>query len=101
MLGGLVLQELSRQYLKEWGDWQKKAPEKFVYFDRYQSELYHGEHKHLVILSQVLPSADAIGYEELSGLVVTKINDMELKSFARCRHGAAASGERFPQDRVR
>ena len=33
ILGGLVLQELSRQYLKEWGnDWVKKAPEQFRLF---------------------------------------------------------------------
>jgi hypothetical protein len=78
-----VLQELSRQYLKEWGgDWQKKAPERMVYYDRYQSDMFHGERKHLVILSQVLPTTDTIGYEDLSALVVTKINDMPLNSFA-------------------
>jgi len=83
VLGGLVFQELSRQYLKEWGgDWPKKAPERLVYYDRYQSDLFHGGRKHLVILSQVLPTADTIGYEELSGLIVTKINDVPLESFA-------------------
>jgi len=83
VLGGLVLQELSRQYLKEWGgDWQKKAPERLVYYDRYQSDLFHGGRKHLVILSQVLPTADTIGYEDLNALVVTKINDIPLTSFA-------------------
>jgi hypothetical protein len=83
VLGGLVLQELSRQYLKEWGaDWQKKAPERMVYYDRYQSDLFHGDRKHLIILSQVLPTADTIGYEELNALVVTKINDIPLTSFA-------------------
>jgi len=83
VLGGLVLEELSRQYLKEWGgDWQKKAPERFVYYDRYQSDLFHGGRKHLVILSQVLPTEDTIGYEDLSSLVVTRINDIPLASFA-------------------
>jgi len=83
VLGGLVLQELSRQYLKEWGgDWQKKAPERMVYYDHYQSDLFHGERKRLVILSQVLPTTDTIGYEDLGSLVVTKINDVPLTSFA-------------------
>ena len=83
VIGGLVLQELSRQYLKEWGnDWQKKAPERMVYYDRYQSDLFEGDQKRLVILSQVLPTEDTIGYEDLGSLVVTKINDMPLKSFA-------------------
>ncbi len=83
VLGGLVLQELSREYLKEWGgEWQKKAPERMVYYDRYQSDLFQDARKHLVILSQVLPTEDTIGYEDLGALVVTKINDVPLNSFA-------------------
>jgi hypothetical protein len=79
----LVLQELSREYLKEWGsDWDKKAPEKMVYYDRYQSDLFQGGIKRLVILSQVLPTEDSVGYEDLGSLVVTKINDIPLMSFA-------------------
>ena len=81
--GGLVFEELSRQYLMEWGaDWMKKAPERLVYFDRYQNDLFRDQRKHIVILSQVLPSADTLGYEELGSLVVTKINDVPLNSFA-------------------
>lgn len=82
VLGGLVFQELSRQYLKEWGDWQKKAPERFVYYDRFQSELFEGGPKKIVILSQVLPSENTVGYEELNNLVVTKINNVRLNSLA-------------------
>ena len=83
VLGGLVLQELSRQYLKEWGDWTKKAPEQFLYFDRYQDEIFHSEpRKRIVILSQVLPSECSIGYEDMSQLVVSKINDVPLNSLA-------------------
>ncbi len=83
VLGGLVLQELSRQYLEEWGsDWQKKAPEKMVYYDHYQSDLFQGDRKRIVILSQVLPTQDSLGYEDLNTLIVTKINDIPLMSFA-------------------
>lgn len=84
VLGGLVLQELSRQYLREWGgDWQKKAPERLVYYDRYQSELFAEDpRERLVILSQVLPSPGTIGYEELNYIVVTKINDKPLRKLA-------------------
>jgi S1-C subfamily serine protease len=83
VLGGLVLEELSREYLKEWGaDWQKKAPERMVYYDKYQSDLFQDGRKRLVILSQVLPTQDSIGYEELGALVVTRINDIPLTSFA-------------------
>ena len=83
VLGGLVMQELSRQYLKEWGaEWMKKAPERFVYYDRYQNELFPAHDRKLVILSQVLPSATTVGYEMLSYLIVSKINGVSIKSIA-------------------
>ena len=81
VLGGLIFQELSRQYLKEWGpNWQREAPARFVYFDRFQSELFPGEHRRIVILSQVLPANNTIGYDDVSYLTVTKVNGHEIKS---------------------
>ena len=83
VLGGLVLEELSRQFLKEFGnDWMKKAPEQFVYFDRQQTELFKDGPKKIVFLNRVLPSDLTVGYEELSHLVVKKINGVELQSLA-------------------
>ncbi|MHA3775111.1 PDZ domain-containing protein [Verrucomicrobiota bacterium sgz303538] len=83
ILGGLVLQELSRQYLKEWGpDWQKKAPEDLVYMDRAQGELFPDGHRKIVFLSRVLPSDATVGYEDLHHLIVSKINDVPLQSLA-------------------
>lgn len=81
VLGGLIFQELSRQYLKEWGpNWQREAPQRFVYLDRLQSEIFPGEHRRIVILSQVLPSTNTIGYDEFSYLTVLKVNGKEIKS---------------------
>jgi len=81
VFGGLIFQELSRQYLKEWGpNWQREAPQRFVYLDRFQSELFPGEHRRIVILSQVLPSNNTIGYDEFSYLTVAKVNGKEIKS---------------------
>jgi S1-C subfamily serine protease len=83
ILGGLVLQELSRQYLKEWGnDWQKKAPDELVYIDRAQAELFPGSSRKIVFLSRVLPSDATVGYEGLNHLIVTRINDVELQGLA-------------------
>jgi hypothetical protein len=84
IVGGLVFQELSRQFLKEWGpEWTKKAPERFLYFDQYQDELFQNDpRKRIVILSHVLPSPCTVGYEDLNCLVVTKVNGVELKSLA-------------------
>src|SRR5437879_7617616 len=81
VLGGLIFQELSRQYLKEWGpNWQREAPQRFVYLDRFQSELFPGEHRRIVILSQVLPANNTIGYDEFSYLPVLKVNGQAIHS---------------------
>lgn len=83
VLGGLVLQELSRQYLKEWGGgWEKKAPEQFVYMDHFQETLFHDGQKKIVFLSQVLPTPLTIGDDQLSGIVLTKVNDRPIHSLA-------------------
>lgn len=83
ILGGLVLGELSRQFLKEYGnDWQKKAPEQFVYFDRQQNALFKDGPKKLVYLNRVLPSDLTVGYEELQQIIVTKVNDVPLDCLA-------------------
>src|SRR5213593_4815351 len=81
VLGGLIFQELSRQYLKEWGsNWQREAPQRLVYLDRFQSELFPEGNRRVVILSQVLPANSTIGYDDLSYLTVTKVNGKEIKS---------------------
>src|SRR5215468_2243779 len=81
VLGGLIFQELSRQYLKEWGpNWQREAPQRLVYMDHFQSELFPERNRRVVILSQVLPANSTIGYDDLAYLTVTKVNCKEIKS---------------------
>lgn len=81
VLGGLIFQELTRQYLKEWGsNWEKDAPQDFVYLDKFQSELFPNARRKVVILSQVLPANSTIGYDDDSYLVVTKVNGTEIHS---------------------
>jgi S1-C subfamily serine protease len=81
VLGGVIFQELSRQYLKEWGsNWQREAPQRLVYLDHFQSELFPQRDRRVVILSQVLPANSTIGYDDLAYLTVTKVNGKEIKS---------------------
>src|SRR4029077_15043840 len=83
VLGGLIFQELTRQYLKEWGaNWQKEAPPRFVYMDRFQSEMFPEGNRRIVIVSQVLPSPMTTGYDDLAFLTVTKANGKEIKSLS-------------------
>ena len=81
VVGGLILQELSRQYLKDFGqDWARRAPERLVFLDRYQDELFKEGPKKVVFLSRVMPTPATVGYEELNHLVVKRINGMELQT---------------------
>lgn len=80
ILGGVVFMELSRPYLQEWGgDWAKDAPQRLVFLDAFQNELPEDRGK-IVFISQVLPTEETLGYENLENLVVDKINDREIKS---------------------
>ena len=80
ILGGLVFQELTRQYLREWGtNWLKDAPQRLVYYDRFQSDLFPKKRK-IVFLTQILPTEDTVGYEQLNNLVVAKLNGSDILS---------------------
>ncbi|MFZ4680885.1 MAG: S1C family serine protease [Terrimicrobiaceae bacterium] len=95
ILGGLVFQELSRPYLQEWGSgWVKEAPQRLVYLDAFQNELPIDRGK-IVFLSQVLPSPNTLGYENLDHLVVTKVNGVEIKSLEDLARAAAAPKDGF------
>jgi PDZ domain-containing protein len=81
VLGGMIFQELSRQYLKEWGpNWQREAPQRLVYLDHFQSELFPDRNRRVVILSQVLPANSTIGYDDLAYLTVKRVNGKEITS---------------------
>jgi hypothetical protein len=83
VLGGLIFEELSRQYLREWGtNWMKDAPQRLVYKDRFQSELYPEGNRRVVVLTQVLPANATIGYDDVGYLSVRKVNGKEVKSLA-------------------
>ncbi len=76
--GGLVFQELTRQYLKAWrGNWSKAAPNHFLHYEKYQWDLIAPGDK-LVILSQVIPAAGNVGYDDLRYLVVTSVNNRSI-----------------------
>jgi S1-C subfamily serine protease len=80
ILGGLVFEELTRDYLREWGaNWLKDAPQRLVYYDRYQSELFPEKRK-IVFLTQILPTEETVGYDQLNNLVVTKVNGRPVLS---------------------
>jgi len=81
IVGGLLLQELSREWLRSFGnDWVRRGPANAVYADRFQLELFPNGPKKLVYMTHVLPTDATVGYEELNNLRVVKINGVELQS---------------------
>lgn len=79
VIGGLVFQELTGAYLQEWGDkWSERAPQRLVQLFTFQQELKRDPKKKVVFLSQVLPSEITMGYHQLSGLVLEKVNGQEM-----------------------
>jgi len=82
MVGGLVFQELTRRMLREWGpEWRKRAPQQLVYYDAFQHELFDDDRAGIVLLNTVLQDETNIGYEDISMMVVTKINDVPILKF--------------------
>jgi S1-C subfamily serine protease len=81
VLGGLVLQELNRQYLREFGtDWARKAPMELIYLDTNQAEMEKMGRRKIVMISRVLPSNLTVGYEELRHVMVDAINGVRIQS---------------------
>jgi len=80
ILGGLVLQELSLPYLREYGaQWNLKAPVSLVYYQKNQYTLDLGGREKIVILSRVLRTSCTIGYGNLTDLVVSRINNRPIR----------------------
>ena len=81
--GGLVFQQLTGAYLQEWGDkWTERAPQRLVELFSFQQEKRADPEKKVVFLSQVLPAAINLGYQQYSGLVLERLNGKEIYSLA-------------------
>jgi len=79
ILGGLVLQELSRSYLKAYGkQWSLVAPIHLLYYEHNQNSLKNNNREKIVFLSEVLPTSYTVGYETLSNIIVTHINNQAI-----------------------
>jgi PDZ domain len=79
ILGGLLFQELTQQYLQLGGrEWRDRAPFRLLFARENQEDFLKQGRRKLVFLSGVLPSPSIQGYERLRGLIVTKVNNKEI-----------------------
>jgi len=80
---GFVLQKLSREYMKEFGDdLAGEAPSHLYHYYRDFAFKPTDERRDVVILSYVLPAPINIGYTGLGQIVVSKFNGMKVRSVA-------------------
>ena len=79
----MVFQQLTGAYLQEWGDkWTERAPQRLVELFSFQQEKRPDPEKKVVFLSQVLPAAINLGYQQYSGLILERVNGEEIRNLA-------------------
>jgi len=80
---GFVLQKLTREYMKEFGDnLAGEAPSHLYHYYRDLAFKPTDERRDVVILSYVLPAPINLGYTGLGQIVVGKFNGMTIRSVA-------------------
>jgi hypothetical protein len=80
VVGGLVFQELTRQYLGSWGDWTRRAPPRLlVALDREGAVPDPGSPR-IVLLSSVLPDAANLGFQDVRDVIVSRVNGRAVGS---------------------
>ena len=93
MVGGLVFQPLTVPYLQRWGaEWERRAPFRFTY---YTGDEATRAQPGIVILSQVLPDAFNLGYQEQRGFAVDKVNDQRVTSLNELRDALKQPKDNF------
>jgi S1-C subfamily serine protease len=87
IVGGLILEELSMPYLREYGnDWVTAAPIDLLYYQQHQDYLNGADAREkIVILSDVIPTPYTVGYEDLSNLVVLRVNGHKIQNLGDVR----------------
>ncbi|MEE8435255.1 MAG: hypothetical protein V3S64_10755 [bacterium] len=87
VFGGLVLQELSVNYLREWGDkWRDKAPARLVIEYVMNSLRKNGSApEKVVIITRVLSDPANLGYQGVNNAILKSLNGKPIKTLADFR----------------
>jgi S1-C subfamily serine protease len=79
VIGGFIIQELSLSYLREYGkEWASRAPTHLLFYNQNQDYLNGDQGEKIVIISNIIPTPYTIGYENLSNLVLVKVNGQKI-----------------------
>ncbi|MBC8378110.1 MAG: hypothetical protein H8E62_02960 [Planctomycetes bacterium] len=81
VIGGFIFQKMTRDYLRMWGEgWQGKVPPHLYHYYGDLAFKPEDDRRDVVVLNYVLPSEINLGYQDLSRLVVSSINDKKISS---------------------
>jgi S1-C subfamily serine protease len=84
IFGGFVFQELSRDYLRQWGkDWRDLAPFDLLYQYEADNEPLPDGSRRIVLLSRVLADDFNRGYDDLRNAVVQVVNGRPVTSLVQ------------------
>jgi hypothetical protein len=90
IFGGLIFEELSQPYLKQWGrDWRNLAPFELLYTLEYRNDQTTSPGDRVVFLTRVLADDFNRGYTDLKHQVVDQVNGVKITSIAKLREALA------------
>ncbi|CAN5362729.1 S1C family serine protease [soil metagenome] len=94
IMGGMLFQELTLPFLQSAGDkWETHAPFKLVYANSHPEHYEDEGREKLVFLSGTLPSRSALGYEQLSSLIVDSVNGRKINKIQDLEAAFDAPGD--------
>ncbi len=83
IVGGLIIQELTADYLKEWGkNWRTRANKKYLYHYFYNDRRPEPGRERIVILNKILPDRINLGYQGMGDMVIAKVNGRPISKLA-------------------
>ncbi len=81
--GGFVIQKLTRDYLRIWGDdFSGQVPPHLYQYYRNHAFAPTDEQREIVVLTYVLPAEISLGYHGLGRLVIRRFNGMAITRLA-------------------
>jgi hypothetical protein len=86
IFGGLVFQELSQDYLKQWGkDWRGIGPSDLLFTMNFANKVTAPPNTRVIFLTRVLADPFNRGYTELRNRLVDTVNGHKITSLASLR----------------
>jgi S1-C subfamily serine protease len=83
IFGGLVFQNLSKEYLMTWDKWWQTADRRLLYYYSYHlSDNLYPARKEFVVLNRVLPDESNTYLSDVHDRVIDTINGMKILSLA-------------------